>query len=545
VTARDKFIVVALIGVLAIVSVGAVFLDRAERGGVLPANGGTYIEGVVGSPQYLEPVLAATDIDQDVVRLAFAGLTQLDRDGTVLPDLATFTTEGDGKTWTFTIRDDALWHDGQPVTAADVVYTVSLIQDKAYVGPFSDAFRGVKTEEVSAKVIRFTLPDAFGSFAANTTLPLMPAHKLKGVSYNDLPRSAFNLRPIGAGPFRVVEADARQVVLTRNDDYYKVRPERIRPYLDRIVLRSYPSASEALTAVSRSEIDGVGGLSTAEAIRARTFKNVSLYSFPTSDYTALFLNVRPGKTTFRDRVVRQAIATAIDKGKVLQAAADGRGRVADELVPPTSWAYVRDIKRYERSLDEARRMLDEADWKDHDGDGIRDKGGVKLAFGISTSDEPARVSAVLQIAEDLGKIGIAVDLRAVPFSTLLESVIRERGYDALLIGITGSGDPDPYPLFHSSEVADPGHNFSGYATLPLDRALESSRRTSVQPKRLELIAPVFQSVANEAPVIFLYFPDYLYAQSKRVQGLRIMPITSPSDRLWNAHDWYVKTAIRR
>ena len=544
-TARDKFIVIALIGLLAVVSVGAVFLDQAERSGVVPAEGGTYIEGVTSAAQYLQPILASTDVDQDVVRLAFAGLTQLDKDGSVVPDLAAFTTAGDGKVWTFTIRDDAKWHDGEPVTAADVAYTVSLVQDKGYVGSYSDAFRGVKTEVVGPRVVRFTLPEAFGSFAANTTLPLMPEHRLKGVSYNDLARSAFNMRPIGAGPFRVVEADPRQVVLARNDDYYKVRPERVRPYLDRIVLRAYPTAADALTAASRGEIDGVGGLSTADAVRARTYKNLSLYSFPTSDYTALFLNVRPDKAIFRDRAVRQAIATAIDKGRVLDLAVDGRGRVADELVPPSSWAYVRDIKKYDRSFDDARALLDAAGWTDHDGDGIRDKNGVKLAFGISTSDEPARVSAELQIGDDLRQIGIAADLRAVPFSVLLDKVVAERQYDALLIGITGSGDPDPYPLFHSSEIADPGHNFSGYFTLPLDRALENSRRTSDQAKRLELISAVFNTVSVESPVIFLYFSDYLYVQSNTVQGLRLMPITAPSDRFWNANDWYVKTAIPR
>jgi peptide/nickel transport system substrate-binding protein len=545
VTARDKFIVIALIGLMAAVSVGAVFLEQAERTGVVPANGGTYIEGVTSQPQYLEPILAATDLDQDVVRLAFAGLTQLDRDGAVVPDLATFTVSDDGKTWTFTIRDGAKWHDGRPVTSADVVYTVTLVQDKAYVGPYSDAFRGVKTQAIDQRVVRFTLPEAFGSFAANTTLPLMPAHRLVGVGYNELPRSPFNQRPIGAGPFRVLEVDTRQVVLLRNDDYYKVQPERARPYLDRIVLRSYPATSEALTALSRGEIDGVGGLSTADAERVRTFKNASLYSFPTPDYSALFLNVRPDKTQFRDRVVRQAIATAIDKGRILDLAVDGRGRVADELVPPTSWAYVRDVKRYDRSIDEAKRMLDAADWKDHDGDGVRDRGGVKLAFSISTSDEAPRVSSALQIVDDMRLIGIQADMRPVPFGELIERVVRERAYDVLLIGITGSGDPDPYPLFHSSEIADPGHNFSGYFTLPLDRALEASRRTSDQAKRRELLTPVFQTIATEVPVIFLYFPDYLYAQSKQVQGLRIMPITSPADRFWNSYDWYVKTALRR
>ena len=544
-TARDKFIVIALIGLFAVVSVGAVFLDQAQRFSVVPAEGGTYIEGVTSSPQFMEPVLAASDIDQDVVRLVFAGLTQFDRDGSVIPDLAAFATSVDGKIWTFTIRPDAKWHDGQPVTSADVLYTVSLVQDKAYVGAFSDAFRGVKAEAVSAQIVRFTLPEAFGSFAANTTLPLMPAHRLGGVTYNDLPRSSFNMRPVGAGPFRVVEVDARQVVLTRSDDYYKVRPERRRPYIDRIVLRAYPTTADALSAVSRGEVDGIGGLSASDAVRARGYKTMSLYSFPTSDYTALFFNVRPQKAVFRDRVVRQAIATVIDKGRILQVAADGRGRVADELVPPTSWAYVRDVARYEHSASNARAMLDAADWKDHDGDGIRDKGGVKLSFAISTSDDSSRVAAALQIVADLSQIGITAELKAVPFNVLLDKVVSERSYDALLIGVTGSGDPDPYPLFHSTEIGDPGHNFSGFFTLPLDRALENSRRTSDQAKRRELISTVFQTVATEVPVIFLYYPDYLYAQRTEVQGLRITPITAPSDRFWNVGDWYVKTAIPR
>lgn len=544
-TARDKFIVVALIGLMAIASVGAVFLDQAERSGLTPAYGGTYVEGVVGAPQYLDPVLASSDLDADVVRLVFGGLTQLSRDGSVVPDLAAFTTDDDGKIWTFTIRSDAKWQDGVPVTSADVAYTVSLVQDKAYVGPYSDAFHGVKVDALSDHLVRFTLPEAFGAFATNTTLPLLPSHLLNGVTYNALPRQVFNQRPVGTGPFRVVEADARQVTLAPSDDYYALHPDRQRPYLDRLILRSYPDTTQALTALSRGEIDGVGGLTTGDAERVRATKNATLYSFPTSDFTALFFNLRPDKATFRDRVVRQAIATAIDRGKVLDVAADGRGRVADELVPPTSWAYVKDVARYQHSTEAAAKMLDDADWKDHDGDGIRDKNGVKLTFTLSTSDEPARVSAATQILNDLREVGIAAQLQSVPFAQLLDTVVPARSYDALLLGITGSGDPDPYPLFHSTEIADPGHNFSGYNTLAIDRALESARKTSDQSKRIQLMTPVFQSIATDVPVVFLYFSDYLYAQDSQVQGLRIMPIVSPSDRLWNAADWYVKTEIRR
>jgi len=544
-TSRDKFIVVALLALLIVASVVAI-LDSGADGTRDPAYGGTYVEGVTGVPQYLNPVIASTDVDDDIVRLAFSGLTRYDQTGAIVADLAAaFRTESNGKVWTFDIREDALWQDGQPVTADDVVYTVKLLQDRGYVGQYSDAFRGVNVERVSNKTVRFTLPDVYGPFAGSTTVPLLPAHLLSNVAYSDLARQPFNVHPIGSGPFRVSEVDGRQVTLIRNSSFYRTRPARTSPYLDRVILRFYPDESEALLALSRGEIDGVGGLTSQDAERARSLKNAVLYSLPTDNFVSLFLNVRPEKAIFRDRSVRQAIATAIDRGRVLQVAADGRGTVADEFVPQSSWAYVRDVTRYQYSQADAKALLDAADWKDHDGDGIRDKGGQMLAFTITTSDETPRKLAAMQIQNDLNAVGMSVQLRTMPFGELVDSAARQRSFDALLVEIAVSGDPDPYSFFHSTEVNDPGHNFSGFSTLPIDRNLEAARRTFDEAARRELYAPVFQIISNEVPVVFLYFSDYLYAQSRVVQGLRIAPLTDPRERFWNVEDWYVRTSPRR
>ena len=540
-TGRDKVIVVALIGLMVVASIAAIAADQNPVGGD-PAFGGTYVEGVAGVPQYLNPVIAATDVDQDVARLAFSGLTRYDRAGAIVPDLASaFHTESDGRIWTFDIREDATWHDGQPVTADDVVFTVRLLQDRGYVGPYSDAFRGVTVDKISMRSVRFTLPDVYGPFADSTTVPLLPSHLLGNVPYAELSRQPFNASPIGTGPFRVTEVDGRQVVLLRNDDFYRTRPARGRPYLDKVILRFYPDQSDALLALSRGEVDGVGGLSSQDGERARSLKSAVLYSLPTDNFVSLFLNVRPEKAVFRDRAVRQAIATAIDRGRVLQLAADGRGTVADEFVPSSSWAYVKDVARYTYSTEDAIALLDAADWKDHDGDGIRDKGGQKLAFTISTSNEPARTAAARQIQHDLNAIGMSVTVNSMPFGQLVDSVARQRTFDALLVEIAVSGDPDPYTFFHSTEVTDPGHNFSGFSTLPIDRNLEAARRTFDEGARRDLYAPVFQAIAKEVPVVFLYFSDYLYAQSAQVQGQRIAPLTDPRERFWNVEDWYVRT----
>ena len=544
-TGRDKFIVVALIGLMVVASVAAIAADQNPPSGD-PAYGGTYVEGVAGVPQYLNPVIAATDVDEDVSRLAFSGLTRYDQTGAIVPDLASaFHTESDGRIWTFDIREDATWHDGQPVTADDVVYTVKLLQDRGYVGPYSDAFRGVNVERIASRTVRFTLPDVYGPFADSTTVPLLPSHLLGNVPYAELSRQPFNASPIGTGPFRVTEVDARQVVLLRNDDFYRTRPARQRPYLDKVILRFYPDSTEALLALSRGEIDGVGGLSGQDAERARSLKGAVLYSLPTDNFVSMFLNVRPDKVVFRDRAVRQAIATAIDRARVLRLAADGRGSPADEFVPSTSWAYVKDVTRYTFSSEDATALLDQADWKDHDGDGIRDKGGQKLAFTISTSDEPARTAAATQIQRDLSAVGMSVTVKSMPFGQHVDSVARQRTFDALLVEIAVSGDPDPYTFFHSTEVNDPGHNFSGYSTLPIDRNLEAARRTFDEAARRELYAPVFQAISKEVPVVFLYFSDYLYAQSSQVHGLRIAPLTDPRERFWNVEDWYVKTQPKR
>lgn len=544
-TRRDKTVVLALIGLLIVTSAVAVATDRGE-GSIEAAFGGVYVEGVAGVPQFLNPLLATTNVDQDVARLAFAGLTRFDRQGRIVPDLAlNFHIGTDGKTWTFEIRPDAYWHDGKEVTADDIVYTVGLVQDRAYTGPFGEAFRGVTVQRVSDRTVRFVLPEVFGRFAESTTLPILPAHVLGNVKYADLARQPFNLRPIGSGPFRVTEVDGRQVVLVRHERFHRTQPGRSRPYLDKIILRSYRDSSEALVALARNEIDGTGGLNSVDAERARTLKNVDLFSLPTNDFTAAFMNMRGDKPYFRDRTVRQAVATAIDRGRVLQVAADGRGRVADEFVPSTSWAYAREIQRYAYSPATARTLLDDGGWRDSDGDGVRDKDGVALRFAVTTSDEPARIAAAQQVAGDLTAIGMSVTVRTVAFAELVDKVARERSFDMLVVGITTGADPDPYAFFHSSQSRDPGFNFSGYSTLPMDRNLETARRTYEQEKRRELYAAVFQQIASEVPVVFLYFADYLYAQSRSVKGLKIAPVSDPTARFWDIEDWYVKTQPRR
>ncbi|HKW78036.1 MAG TPA: ABC transporter substrate-binding protein, partial [Candidatus Limnocylindria bacterium] len=242
--ARDKFIVAVVVVLVAAASVFA-YVSANTAGSAPPANGGTYAEAIVAPvpPQIFDPLLASTQAERDVSALLFTGLTRFDQRGSIVRDLAAdFAPSDDGRTWTFTIRADARWHDGEPVTAGDVVYTVGIAQDPAYHGPYAGNFAGAKVEALDERTARFTLPDVFAPFLEASTIPLLPSHLLRDVAAGQLARNAFSAHPVGTGPFRFDSRDETRVTLVRNGSFYRGAPDRSRPYLDKVVLRLYPDA---------------------------------------------------------------------------------------------------------------------------------------------------------------------------------------------------------------------------------------------------------------------------------------------------------------
>ena len=545
---RDKFIVVLLIGVVAAATIAA-FASANSANSAPAANGGTYSEGVVSPapPQTFDPLFAATQAERDVSALLFSGLTRFDQRGIVVRDLATdFSSSEDGKTWTFTIRSDARWHDGAPVSAEDVLYTVGVAQDPSYRGPYAGTFAGAKVEALDERTVRFTLPDVFAPFLEASTMPLLPAHLLRDVAAAALARDSFNTRPIGTGPFRFDSIDETRITLVRNDAYYRDAPERTRPYLDKLVLRLFPDANAAVQALARGEVQGMGGLSTDDADRVKRVRDVALSYFPSDEVTVLYFNLAPDHPTFRDRVVRQAIASAINRQRMVQLVTGGHASISDEPVSPSSWAYVStsDLRPRRYMPNDAITLLQEADWVDHDGDGVRDKNGVALRFSLVTNDDPARVATVQQIATDLDAIGMDVRIDVVSFRELVGTRARERAFDAMVLTVSTGMDPDPYTFWHSSQAKDPGLNFTSYATLAMDRALEQARRTLDTAQRRQLYEQVFTQLRDDAPAVYLYFADYVYAVDRSVRGVRIAPLSDPSGRFWSVDDWYVRTVAQ-
>ena len=546
--ARDKFIVVGLIAVVAVATVAA-FISADSASSAPPANGGTYSEALVSAatPQNFNPLYAATQPERDVAGLLFTALTRFDEHGVVVRDLATdFSSADDGKSWTFTLRSDARWHDGVPVSAADVVYTVAIAQDPGYHGPYAGSFAGAKVDALDDRTVRFTLPDVFAPFLEASTIPLLPAHLLETVSAAQLAHDPFNARPIGTGPFRFDSRDETRATLVRNDGFYRDSPRRSRPYLDRLILRLYPDANSAVQALARGEVQGMGGLSAEDAERVKRVRDVEVRYFPSDEVTVLYFNLAPDRPTFRDRVVRQAIASAINRRRMVQLVAGGHASISDEPVSPSSWAYISspDLRPRTFSPDDARELLDRSDWVDHDGDGVRDKGGVPLHFSLLTNDDPSRVATAQQITTDLNAIGMDVHIDVVPFNELVGTRARERNFDAMVLTVSTGMDPDPYTFWHSSQTKEPGLNFTSYATLAMDRALEQARRTLDPAQRRDLYAQVFTQLQEDVPAVYLYFADYVYAVDRSVRGIRVAPLADPAGRFWSVTDWYVRTVAQ-
>ena len=322
----------------------------------------TYREGVVGVPAAIMPVVARTRSERTLVGLIFSGLVRLGPGNTYEPDLASsWTTDDNGKTWTFTIRDGATWQDGVPVTADDVVYTVEALKSPDASGAMAAAWADVTATAIDANTVEFKMATPIAGFLAAATQPLLPAHLLSDVPFADLATSPFGQAPIGHGELRAHPARrhdgradpgrahgrpcrraharpdpvARRAVHARADR----AADRRRPPIERMEVHFYPDDATAADAFAKGSIDGIAGLLPSEAADLAKEAGVERLRYPTTTLATVLLNLRPTHPELRDVRVRQALLGVIDRDALVAQALGGDGAAATSLVPPSSWAY--------------------------------------------------------------------------------------------------------------------------------------------------------------------------------------------------------------
>jgi peptide/nickel transport system substrate-binding protein len=506
----------------------------------VPDYGGTYVEGVAGNPQAINPIFAQNNpVDQDLVALIFEGLTRFDEHGKVVPQLAeSWSISPDGTSYTFALRRDVTWHDGAPFTADDVILTITAMQSPEYQGVtfLADMWRTVVVSLVDSYTVRFSLREPFAPFLDYTTVGILPAHVLAGVSIQAMAESKFNVSPIGTGPFKVDEVSAERIVLVANPTYY-----RSRPYLDRIEFQFYPDYAAVYEARKRGEVDGIGRVLPEHLGAIGQDRSLALYSAPLSGYNMVFLNLDRG--IFQERAVRQAMMYALNRQKMVDTVLGGQGIVVHSPILPNSWAYDAEVPRYNQDLKKAIQLLEEAGWYDDDKNGVRERGPLKLEFVLITNqDDPVRVALIYEISRQLAEIGIRAVPETVPWEELVGDRLRLRRFDALLSGWQNlAPDPDPYPYWHSSQANENGLNFANYINPQMDALLEEARFTTDVQRRQELYLRFQDLFSSEVPSLLLYQPVYNYAVDTSVNALQVGPMVDASDRFRTVTGWYVAT----
>ncbi len=539
---RQTFGIALLLCVLSGATLGARLWLSHET--VLAAVGGSYTEGALGAPQYINPLYATgSDVDSDLTRLVFSGLMRYDEHHALVPDLATnYAISDDQKTYTFTLRDNALWHDDEPVTSADVLFTMNAIQNPEYHSPLAVSFAGSSVETPDDHTVVFTLEEPFAPFLAALTVGILPAHLWEDVSPQNAPLAQFNIKPVGSGPFMFSKlakdnkGSLRSYTVQRNAKFY-----RGTVYLSDITLKFYNSLQELTDAVRNKNVEGASVLAAQDAQSLAHDGVIALGSPQLSQFTAAFFNQKQSAALADDNV-RQALAIATDRTLVAQTSA---GAYATPIVSP----LLPDMPGYSAvtipgaDTEGAKGLLKSKGWTVADGATVRAKSGTTLDLAITTLDSPDLIAAATELQHEWNAIGANVSIVPVDQTTLQNDVLKNHTFDILLAGERYGAYPDLYPFWHSSQMTYPGLNLSGLANRKLDTAIESARVSTDPAKATEAGTLLSTAFAEEQPAVMLYQPQYLYALSPKLFGTSVSAVSVPSDRFANVEGWYRKTKI--
>ncbi len=504
----------------------------------VPTYGGTLSEGEIGSPQFINPLLAISDADRDLSSLTYAGLMGIGGKGNLVPVLASdYTVSDDGKIYTFTLRPNALFTDGTPITADDVVFTVKKAQDPALKSPEYANWSGVSVVAVDKGTVRFTLTKPYSPFIGLTTLGILPAHLWQSIGTTEFPFSTLETNPVGNGPFKIVSIsrDAsgliKSVSLGANQKYVLGRP-----YLDEITFTFYTNSDDKANALKNGSIESAYGIPSTHVVTA-----------PYARVFGVFWNPDQQKIYARTEV-RKALSLAIDRKAIITSVLGGYATPILGPVPPGGNVTQTTIPTTSDPITNAAQVLTMSGWT-YDGSSRVwqfAQGGTKAkltipTITIRTSNVPELKNVAGAVKAGWEKLGVGVAIELYEPGDLSQNVIRPRKYDALLYGEVIGRDQDLYAFWDSQERNDPGLNIALYANKSVDTLLENARTTTDTETRVKALQKIEDLVSADYPAAFIYSPDFIYAIPSDLSGVVLPQIITPSDRFATIASWYRAT----
>lgn len=515
----------------------------------VPDRGGEMTEGVVGIPRFVNPVLAVSDADKDVVSLVFSGLLKASPDGKLVPDLAaSYTISPDGRTYTFTLRDNIFFHDGEPITTEDIEFTIQKIQDSTVKSPKRPIWDGVIVQKINDKEITFSLKQAYAPFIDNFTVGIIPKHIWREVPTDQFSFSELNINAVGNGPYYIKKVGRNSYGLSNHYTLQSFEDYPLgQPFVKYINLSFYQNVEDLLSAFQNGDIDTLSGVSPAD-LKTLDLRNSSIITASLPRVFGVFFNQNQANV-FLNKEVRTALDTAIDKDRIISEILGGYATKIDSPVPSS------DLKETEQKseatsptrshADQAISMLAKAGWAVNPKTGAMEKkvgtNTVTLSFSLATSDAAELKQIAEYIKQDWEKIGVTVDIRVFEIGDLNQNVIRPRKFEALLFGEVVGREYDLYPFWHSSQRNDPGLNIALYANISADKILEDLR-TIQDPVARENRAKDFELLfKTDMPASFIYSPEFIYVVPKKLANVSLGKLTVPSERFNNIQEWYIET----
>lgn len=541
-----------LIVLLALVAIA--LLLRSQQNPILqpvsqavePTSGGIYTEALIGSPGRLNPLLDYYNpADRDVDSLLYAGLISFDDRGVPQADLAeSWGVSQDGTIYNFAIRPNATWHDGEPVTSEDILFTMEMMRDEAFSLPadLREFWKQVQVKTLDEKNLQFILPEAFSPFLDYLTFGVLPKHILGGVPPAEIINADFNLQPVGSGPYQFERylsenGQITGVVLNAFNGYH-LNP----PFIDQVVMRYYPDGPAGLAAYRAGEVQGISRITQDILAEALKQSELRLYTGRQPRLTLIFLNLdNPQLPFFQDATLRRALLTGLNRQWMVDRLLGGQALIADGPIFPGTWAYYDDIQRIDYDSAEALEVIKSAGYSiPAEGSSVREKDGVRFAFEMVHPDTPEHTRIAEAIQADWAKLGVDVTIKPVPYDELVTSYLEPRSYQAALVDLNLARypDPDPYPFWDQAQITG-GQNYAQWNDRQASEFLEQARILPDLAERAKVYRNFQVRFANEMPALPLFFPVYSYGVDQSVQGVRMGPLFDTSDRFATILDWFL------
>lgn len=505
---------------------------------IVPLSGGTYTEGLLDQPQFLNPLFAKSSSDFDINSLLFSSLLK-EKNSQLEEDLAErWEVSEDKKTYTFYLKDNIFWHNGEKITTDDVIFTIEIAKNPNYEGILKNKFKDVEIKKIDERKIQFILKEPYYNFEKNLTFGILPKHLLGDLEFPKLLSSSFNLDPIGSGPYKFLKSEIseygwiKSITLEANENWHFKKP-----FIRTIIFKFYPDSESLIEAYKKKEILGISFISPSLVNEAEKLPRIHLQKITIPRYIGIFFNLSKKEKFFSSVKVREALFSATDRDRILE-------EIFPELENKENF-FLFDFlfkDKEEKGLQlsynpkKAQQILKEAGFSDKNKDGILEKNGEPLSLEIISSDDPLIFSIAEKLEKMWKEVGADIEIQIFDIFSLSQ-LISKGAYDTLIYGINLDYSFDPYFWWHSTQCGL--LNLSCFENEEIDKILRESQQIFDEKKRIKNYKTVFEALSKNLPVIPLVRLDFLYGINKSVKGVEIGKISFPYQRFSNIENWYM------